>query len=75
MDPRAAAGAAGWCSALPVALPIGVGQVFLSCWIRLYGMVAMEVFGHLEFAVPDAEPMFEAELFDLAGMLGFGTAT
>ena len=37
-------------------------QVFLSCWIRLYGMVCMEVFGHLRFALDDAEPMFEAEL-------------
>ena len=36
--------------------------VFLSCWIRLYGMVCMEVFGHLRFALDDAEPMFEAEL-------------
>ena len=37
-------------------------SVFLSCWIRLYGMVCMEVFGHLRFALDDAEPMFEAEL-------------
>ena len=26
-------------------------SVFLSCWIRLYGMVCMEVFGHLRFAL------------------------
>ena len=43
-------------------LPLGVMQVFLSCWIRLYGMVCMEIFGHLRFALDDAEPMFEAEL-------------
>ena len=75
MDPRLRRQLRAWCSALPVELPIGAGQVFLSCWIRLYGMVAMEVFGHLEFALPDAEPMFEAELRDLAVKLGFGTAT
>jgi hypothetical protein len=44
--------------------------VFLSCWIRLYGIVAMEIFGHLRFALDDAEPMFEAELRALAGVLG-----
>jgi len=72
MDPQLRRQLRAWCSALPVELPIGAGQVFLSCWIRLYGMVAMEVFGHLQFALPDAEPMFEAELRDLAVKLGFG---
>ena len=45
-------------------------HVFLSCWIRLYGLVCMEVFGHLRFALDDAEPMFEAELRSLGGILG-----
>lgn len=63
-----------WCTSFPVPLPIGVAQVFLSCWIRLYGMVAMEVFGHLKFAVADAEPVFEVELLDLAGTLGVADA-
>ncbi len=59
-----------WCTKLPVALPLGVMHVFLSCWIRLYGMVCMEVFGHLRFALDDAGPMFEAELKALGGVLG-----
>jgi AcrR family transcriptional regulator len=59
-----------WCDTLPVPLPLGVMHVFLSCWIRLYGMVCMEVFGHLRFALDDPEPMFEAELRGLAGILG-----
>jgi AcrR family transcriptional regulator len=59
-----------WCETFPVPLPLGVMQVFLSCWIRLYGAVSMEVFGHLKFAVRDAEPMFEAELHDIGGVLG-----
>jgi AcrR family transcriptional regulator len=59
-----------WCEKLPVALPLGVMAVFLSCWIRLYGMVCMEVFGHLRFALDDAAPMFEAELKGLAAQLG-----
>jgi AcrR family transcriptional regulator len=56
----------------PAELPLGVVEVFLSCWIRLYGMVCMEVFGHLQFALHDAEPMFEAELHRLGDRLGIG---
>jgi AcrR family transcriptional regulator len=63
-----------WCTSFPVQLPLGVMQVFLSCWIRLYGLVCMEVFGHLKFALADAEPMFEAELRGLAGVLGVADA-
>ncbi|WP_422678127.1 TetR-like C-terminal domain-containing protein [Blastococcus brunescens] len=59
-----------WCAKLPVPLPLGVVHVFLSCWIRLYGMVCMEVFGHLRFALDDAAPMFEAELRALSEVLG-----
>ena len=72
MDPALREQLHAWCAGLPVELPLGAAQVFLSCWIRLYGMVAMEVFGHLRFALPDAAPMFEAELRDLAVKLGFG---
>ena len=61
-----------WCAKLPVQLPLGVMQVFLSCWIRLYGMVCMEVFGHLRFALEDAAPMFESELRALGELLGVG---
>lgn len=63
-----------WCDTMPAPLPLGVMLVFLSCWIRLYGSVCMEVFGHLKFAVDDAEPMFEAELRSLAGTLGSAAA-
>jgi AcrR family transcriptional regulator len=56
----------------PDELPLGVVEAFLSCWIRLYGMVCMEVFGHLRFALRDAEPMFEAELQRLGERLGIG---
>jgi AcrR family transcriptional regulator len=63
-----------WCAEFPVQLPLGVMQVFLSCWIRLYGLVCMEIFGHLKFALTDAGPMFEAELHSLAGVLGVADA-
>jgi AcrR family transcriptional regulator len=42
--------------------PVDVVYAFLSGWIRLYGMVSMEVFGHLSWAVTDAEALFETEI-------------
>jgi AcrR family transcriptional regulator len=43
-------------------LPIQIIYAYLSSWTRLYGLVAMEVFGHLQWAVTTVEPMFEIEL-------------
>jgi hypothetical protein len=43
-------------------LPSGALAAFLAGWTRLYGLVAMEVFGHLRWAVTDVGPLFEAEL-------------
>jgi AcrR family transcriptional regulator len=51
-------------------LPRGLLLTFLRCWVRLYGIVALEVFGHLGFALDDAEPMFEMMLADTAPLLG-----
>ncbi|MGY1738004.1 TetR/AcrR family transcriptional regulator [Geodermatophilus sp. SYSU D00684] len=59
-----------WCAKLPVELPLGVMAVFLSCWVRLYGLVCMEVFGHLKFALVDAAPLFEAEMRAIGEQLG-----
>ncbi|CNE20878.1 TetR family transcriptional regulator [Mycobacterium tuberculosis] len=55
---------------LGVDLPLGVIQQFLKCWIRLQGGVSLEVFGHLEFALADAAPMFELMLAEVADDLG-----
>ena len=70
LDPAYQEQLRAWCDTLPVTLPLGAMHVFLSCWIRLYGTVCMEAFGHLRFAVDDAEPVFEAELRSLGQLLG-----
>jgi|KBSSwiStaDraftv2_1062776.scaffolds.fasta_scaffold147823_2 AcrR family transcriptional regulator len=57
-------------TAVGTPLPAGALQIFLSCWIRLYGMVALELFGHLSFALTDAEELFELELIACAELLG-----
>jgi AcrR family transcriptional regulator len=43
-------------------LPPAAMYTLLIGWIRLYGVVALEVFGHLRWATDDVEPLFEAEL-------------
>ncbi|QKW34361.1 TetR/AcrR family transcriptional regulator [Actinomadura sp. NAK00032] len=53
-----------------VDLPLGVIQQFLKCWIRLQGGVSLEVFGHLEFALEDAAPMFELMLTEISPQIG-----
>ena len=55
---------------LAAGLPLGLLLVFLRCWVRLYGIVSLEVFGQLGFALEDAEPMFELMLREMAPMVG-----
>ena len=56
--------------ALGTDIPVGAVLTFLRCWTVLYGAVAMEVFGHIRFALEDAAPMFEMTLGDLATLVG-----
>jgi AcrR family transcriptional regulator len=55
---------------LATGLPFGLLLVFLRCWVRLYGIVSLEVFGHLSFALDDGRPMFELMLSEMAPMVG-----
>lgn len=45
-----------------VDMPGPVAAFFLNSWTRLYGVIMAEAFGHLAWAVNDAEVLFEAEL-------------
>ena len=56
--------------ALGADIPVGAVLTFLRCWTVLYGAVAMEVFGHMSFALEDPAPMFEITLGDLASLVG-----
>jgi AcrR family transcriptional regulator len=70
IDPALRAQLREWGAHVPVELPLGVLRVFLSCWVRLYGLVCMEIFGHLKFAIADAGSLFEDELRQLGDLLG-----
>jgi AcrR family transcriptional regulator len=69
IDPRLREQLARYQQGLGVDLPLGAGLTFLRCWVRLYGTVSLEVFGHLHFALEDAEPMFEITLAELAQLV------
>jgi AcrR family transcriptional regulator len=70
IDPALLSQLSRYREALGVDLPAGAVLVFLRCWTVLYGAVAMEVFGHLRFALDDPAPMFELTLSDLARLVG-----
>jgi AcrR family transcriptional regulator len=51
-------------------VPLGTILTFLRCWTLLYGAVSMEVFGHLNFALENAAPMFDYTLGGMAELVG-----
>jgi AcrR family transcriptional regulator len=51
-------------------LSVGTAYAILRFWVRLYGQVALEVFGQFPFAVSDPEPLFEVMLAELATDVG-----
>jgi AcrR family transcriptional regulator len=69
IDPGLRVQLARYQDGLDVELPLGAALTFLRCWVRLYGTVSLEVFGHLHFALEDAEPMFEITLAELAKLM------
>ncbi|GAA2061235.1 TetR/AcrR family transcriptional regulator [Streptomyces albiaxialis] len=54
-------------------LPPGALHVYLGCWIRLYGLLCMEVLHQLDFAFTDLDPVFEEALRDLGAALALET--
>ncbi|MGV0772918.1 TetR/AcrR family transcriptional regulator [Mycobacterium syngnathidarum] len=55
-------------------LPPEASHVFLQCWIRLYGLLVMEVFGQVAFAFTDLTPVFEQLLREICQNLGLDYA-
>lgn len=51
-------------------MPLGAVVRFLEGWVRIFGCVTMDAFGHLSWAMPDGEPMFEQVMVSLAEMVG-----
>jgi len=50
-------------------LPVAATVVLLQYWTRIFGQISMEVYGHLAHATDRGEPLFEATLADLGGLV------
>ena len=61
-----------WVGQEQIPLPLPALQVFLECWVQVYGLISMEVFGHLAFAIADVDPMFDTMLLQLGRRLDLG---
>ncbi|KHO22102.1 TetR/AcrR family transcriptional regulator [Mycolicibacterium setense] len=55
-------------------LPPEASHVFLQCWMRLYGLLVMEVFRQVEFVFTDLTPVFEQLLREICQALGLDYA-
>jgi AcrR family transcriptional regulator len=75
IEPGLVAQLARYRDGLGVDLPVGAILIFLRCWVRLYGMVSLEVFGHLHFALDDPSPMFDYTTAEIRELLGLGGAS
>jgi AcrR family transcriptional regulator len=72
LDPRLREQLSAYHEQIGRVVPIGAVALYLSCWIKLYGAVATEAFGHLNFALHDGdgEALFGDLMGELAGQLG-----
>ncbi len=70
LDPRLRAQLATWAADNDIPLPLGALAMFLACWVRIYGLISLEVFGHLGFALEDVTPMYDAMMAELGARLG-----
>lgn len=55
-------------------LPAGAIIAYLDCWVRLYGLLCLEVLHQLDFATNDMEPFYEQTLRSLVQAFGLDCA-
>lgn len=53
-------------------LTLGAVYHITQSWVRIYGHVALEVFGRFPFSVSNPEPMFDSMLAQILGEMGLG---
>ncbi|MFI0350443.1 TetR/AcrR family transcriptional regulator [Actinomadura sp. 9N407] len=69
LDPSVREQLHAYATALDGKLPIEALHVAMSCWIRLYGLLCMEILNQLDFVYSDLTPIYEETLRDLIAML------
>ncbi|NYH86386.1 AcrR family transcriptional regulator [Actinopolymorpha cephalotaxi] len=51
-------------------IPVAAISLLLQCWVRVYGLISLETFGHLAHIGGDPEPLFESVLEELTRFAG-----
>ncbi|WP_309083603.1 TetR/AcrR family transcriptional regulator [Chelativorans sp.] len=69
MDPLLAEQLQAYSERIGGVLPPEACYVFLSCWMRLYGLLCMEVLGQIGFAFSNLAPVYEECLQDLCRLI------
>lgn len=54
---------------VPADIPLGLVKLFAEAWVRLFGIIALEVFGHLRFLLTDVDVLFETLLMEYRDLL------
>ncbi|MGH3094921.1 MAG: TetR/AcrR family transcriptional regulator [Streptosporangiales bacterium] len=69
LDPDLARQLRAWTHSAGQDAPLGLVKVFLDGWVRLYGLVALELYGHMRFALDNVEALFETQMAEFLGTL------
>lgn len=70
LHPSIRAQLTAYATASGLTLPVGAIHVFMSCWIRLDGLLCMELLDQLGFVYSDLEPVYEECLREILPVLG-----
>ncbi|MFC9997926.1 TetR/AcrR family transcriptional regulator [Nocardia sp. NPDC127526] len=70
LDPSLRRQLTGYSNGIGGQLPPAAAYVFLKCWIRLYGLLCMEVLRQVEFVFDDLAPLFEDLLREICAAFG-----
>ncbi|WP_067485805.1 TetR/AcrR family transcriptional regulator [Actinomadura hibisca] len=70
LDPAVRDQLAAYAARFDRKLPLGALHIFMACWMRLYGLLCMEVLHQFDFVYPNLGPLYEECLRDIAALLG-----
>ncbi len=74
VPPTVAAGVAAWRQAADIEIPDPLMGLLMSGWARIYGLTALEMYGHLQPLVGDPAALYRYEMTAFLGQLGLTPA-
>lgn len=75
VPPSMAAGVAAWCQMSGLDVPDPLMGLLMSGWARMYGLTALEMYGHLQPLVGDPAAMYRYEMIAFLEQLGLAPAS